>query len=95
MAVKIIDRRKAPPDFLNRFLPRELDIYFKLKHTNIIRVQEIIQISHRVFIFMELAEGGDLLDYIKVKLYLRLKKRASFCESCLLFFKIVTRCVVK
>ena len=68
MAVKIIDRRKAPPDFLNRFLPRELDIYFKLKHTNIIRVQEIIQISHRVFIFMELAEGGDLLDYKKVKL---------------------------
>jgi serine kinase len=67
MAVKIIDRRKAPADFLNRFLPRELDIYFKLRHPNIVKVEEIIEISHRVFIFMEIAEGGDLLDHIKVR----------------------------
>ena len=66
LAAKIIDRTKAPDDFLNKFLPRELEIYTKLSHINIIRTFEITEILHRVYIFMELAEGGDLLDYIKV-----------------------------
>jgi serine kinase len=69
IAVKIIDRRKAPDDFVNKFLPRELDIYLKISHPNIIKIYEIMQISHRVYIFMEIAEGGDLLDYLKVNFY--------------------------
>lgn len=66
MAVKIIDRNKAPQDFLKRFLPRELEIYTKIHHDNIIKVYDIVQLGHKVFIFMEIAEGGDSLDYIKV-----------------------------
>jgi serine kinase len=69
IAVKIIDRRKAPDDFVNKFLPRELDIYLKISHPNIIKIFEIMEISQRIFIFMELAEGGDLLDFIKVSYY--------------------------
>jgi serine kinase len=69
MAAKIIDRGKAPDDFLNKFLPRELEIYTKLNHINIIKTFEITEILHKVFIFMELAEGGDLLDYIKVRFF--------------------------
>lgn len=65
IAAKIIDRRKAPSDFLNKFLPRELDIYLKLNHSNIIKVIDIIDAYPRIFIFMELAEGGDLLEFIK------------------------------
>ncbi|RNA03037.1 testis-specific serine threonine- kinase 1 [Brachionus plicatilis] len=64
-AAKIIDRRKAPADFLNKFLPRELEIYLKLDHPNIVRIYEIMEIYHRIYIIMELAEGGDLLDFIK------------------------------
>jgi len=66
IAVKIIDRTKAPSDFLMKFLPRELEIYTKLHHLNIIKVYEIIDTCNKVYIFMELAEGGDLLDFIKV-----------------------------
>ena len=66
IASKIIDRNKAPDDFLKKFLPRELDVYRKLSHPNIIEVYDIIEIGPRVYIFMELAEGGDLLDFIKV-----------------------------
>lgn len=65
IATKIIDRNKAPDDFLKKFLPRELDIYLKLDHPNIVKIYEIIEIMHRVYIFMELAEGGDLLDFIR------------------------------
>ena len=67
MAAKIIDRRKAPNDFLNKFLPRELNIYRKLNHPNIIKAYDIMEVHTRIFVFMELAEGGDLLDFIKVK----------------------------
>lgn len=68
IASKVIDRNKAPDDFLKKFLPRELNIYLKLDHPNIIKVFEVIEVMHRVYIFMELAEGGDLLDFIRVKL---------------------------
>lgn len=72
IAAKIIDRRKAPADFVSKFLPRELEINLKLNHPNIVQVYEILEIQHRIYIFMELAEGGDLLDYIKVYLLLLL-----------------------
>jgi serine/threonine protein kinase len=72
IAAKIINKKKAPKDFLNKFLPRELDIYLKLDHPNIIKIYEIIEISSKTFIFMELAEGGDLLEFIKVKILITL-----------------------
>lgn len=70
IAAKIIDKRKAPPDFVSKFLPRELDVYIQLDHPNIIKVYDIFEIQHRIYIFMELAEGGDLLDLIKVRIYI-------------------------
>lgn len=66
IAAKIIDKRRAPSDFVNRFLPRELEIYQRLNHPNIVKVYHIMEINPRIYIFMELAEGGDLLDFIKV-----------------------------
>ena len=50
-------------------MPRELEIYLKLDNVNIIKVFDIIEINYRIYIFMELAEGGDLLDFIKVKIW--------------------------
>ncbi len=38
-AVKIIDRDKAPSDFVSKFLPRELDIIRTLDHPNIVKVK--------------------------------------------------------
>lgn len=69
VAVKIIDRKKAPDDFLDKFLPRELSIIQNLDHPHIIRVYEVLEIGDKVFVVMDLATGGDLLDYIKEKGY--------------------------
>ena len=66
LAVKIINRARAPEDFLLKFLPRELEISVKLKHENIIQTYEIYDIYPRIYIIMEYAENGDLLDLIKV-----------------------------
>ena len=64
-AVKIIDRNKAPKDFQNRFLPRELTIWPKMKHPNIVRFIELFEDTNRVYMVLEYAERGDVLRYIQ------------------------------
>jgi len=64
-ACKIICKKKAPKDFITKFLARELDIIKKLDHDNVIRLKSVFDFESRVFIFMEVADNGDLLSYIK------------------------------
>ncbi|XP_054168071.1 testis-specific serine/threonine-protein kinase 3-like [Oppia nitens] len=65
MAVKIIDLTNTSTDYKNKFLPRELYVTKKLSHPFIIQVYDIYYIAKRVYVFMELAEGGDILDLVK------------------------------
>ncbi|UJR25368.1 hypothetical protein I4U23_006718 [Adineta vaga] len=82
-AVKIIDRDKAPSDFVMKFLPRELDIIRTLDHPNIVKVAHILQTKSLTLIVMEYASNGDLLDYINVS------KEYSFVCIFLLFVKSI------
>lgn len=66
LACKIVDESKSKnEDFLEKFLPRELKILKRIEHPNIIQLQGIIRSGCRVFIFMRLAERGDLLSFIR------------------------------
>ena len=47
-AIKCIDKRNAPDDFVKKFLPRELEILPRLNHQNIVKVKSILQLSLRV-----------------------------------------------
>jgi len=66
VAVKIIDKSIAPRDFVNNFLPREVDILQKVRHNNIVDIYEILATNDgRIFIIMEYAAHGDLLRHIQ------------------------------
>uniref|UniRef100_L7N1D5 non-specific serine/threonine protein kinase n=1 Tax=Myotis lucifugus TaxID=59463 RepID=L7N1D5_MYOLU len=68
VAVKIIDRKKAPADFLEKFLPREIEILTMLNHRSIVKTYEIFETSDgKVYIVMELGVQGDLLEFIKTR----------------------------
>jgi len=64
-AFKIIDRSKAPKDFQQKFLPRELEIWPRLKHPNIIRMYTYFEHEPKIYMLLEYAEGGDVLDYVQ------------------------------
>lgn len=66
-ALKIINRRKAPKEFQNKFLPREMAVMKKLKHDNIVLLYEIIVFGDKIVMVLELAGHGDLLEFIKLR----------------------------
>lgn len=65
MAVKIIDRAKAPQDYQEKFLPRELKHWPRLHHPNLIALNDCFQDNQRVYMILEYAEGGDALKHIQ------------------------------
>uniref|UniRef100_A0A1B6HY99 Protein kinase domain-containing protein n=1 Tax=Homalodisca liturata TaxID=320908 RepID=A0A1B6HY99_9HEMI len=67
LACKMISKKRASVDYVTRFLPREISIIRNLQHPNITQVFDILESSDHVFIFMNLCEKGDLLEYIKRK----------------------------
>lgn len=67
VAVKIINRKGAPKEFLGKFLPREIESLRTVNHENIIRLHEVIVTDNQVYLIVELAENGDLLDYINAR----------------------------
>jgi len=71
IAIKIINRESAQGDFLERFLPRELEIILNLKNDYICAYHGIMQESNKVYIVMEYADQGDLLEYILKKHFVR------------------------
>ncbi|PVD26798.1 hypothetical protein C0Q70_14477 [Pomacea canaliculata] len=67
VAMKIINRKKAPKDFREKFLPRELKVLKVVSHPNIIKLYEILEFENKIYIVMEHAGHGDLLEYIKLR----------------------------
>jgi len=46
VAVKIISKRRAPKDYIEKFLPREIDIVKMLKHQNLVVFLQVTPASY-------------------------------------------------
>ncbi|KAJ8985298.1 hypothetical protein NQ317_007085 [Molorchus minor] len=66
LACKIINKKYAGQDFIERFLPRELRIITAIKHPNIVTVYKILEANQVIYMFMDFCENGDLLEYIRL-----------------------------
>ena len=67
VAVKIVSRKAAPKELIRKFLPREIKALQTVKHDNIVKLYDFIMTEQQIYIVMELAENGDLLDYINMR----------------------------
>ena len=83
VALKIINRATAPDEFIEKFWPREEKVLNEVKHDNIIQMYEIFSEGNKIFICLEWASRGDLLQY------LQLKGKLSEYETHQLFLQIV------
>ncbi|XP_051836498.1 testis-specific serine/threonine-protein kinase 4 isoform X3 [Antechinus flavipes] len=65
VAVKIISKKKASEDYLNKFLPREIQVMKVSRHKYLINFYQAIETTSRVYMILELAQGGDILEWIQ------------------------------
>lgn len=48
-----------------KFLPRELDVWPRVTHPNIIRMHHYIVNQQKIYMMLEYADGGDMLSYVQ------------------------------
>lgn len=68
-ACKIIDKRQIEVKFtglLDQFYV-EIRVLSDLKHANIIKLEDVFETADRIFIIMEIMNGGELFDYVVEK----------------------------
>lgn len=65
LACKIIDMKKTPAEYKNKFLRRELEILATCSHPHIVAIHSIFKRYDKYFIFMRYAERGDLYEVVQ------------------------------
>ena len=70
VAIKILEKSKIVDSDDSERIYREINFLKKLKHTNIIKLYEIIENSKNYYLIMEYAAGGELFNYIVKKKHL-------------------------
>ncbi|RMX53803.1 hypothetical protein pdam_00000305 [Pocillopora damicornis] len=65
VAIKVVCKKKAPPEYLSKFMPREIDsLNSTCRHHNVIQLYETFHTESKIYLVMEYASRGDLLDFI-------------------------------
>lgn len=91
IAIKNLNKTQASKDYLTKFLPREIAILQKVSHPNIINIFQIIETEERCFFMLEIAQNGDLLDYINTRrsipepearfIFTQMSQAIGFCHN--------------
>lgn len=55
IAIKIINKKKAPKDFQQKFMPRELEILKMLHYPNVIELYDIMHFNNKVRFSLKVA----------------------------------------
>lgn len=83
VALKIVNTKTAPDGYVDKFLPREVDVMRNITHPNLIQLLELFEISDKLYFVLEWAGRGDLLQYILLCGPLKeTKSRPFFHQLC-------------
>ena len=66
VAIKLINKLNLTPDTV-KMVKREVQIMKMLWHPNIIRLYEVIETPSHLYLVMEYAPGGEVMDFILAK----------------------------
>ncbi len=67
VAIKELRKTADNQIILKKYLPKEASIVRRLTHPHILRTYHILETPNKVLYVMELAENGDLLDYVEAR----------------------------
>ena len=78
VAIKIIDKKTAPKDVVSKFLPREIEVLKAVNQENVVKLLDVVDTGDTMYLVMELATSGDLLDFINSRRYLSERMARNF-----------------
>ncbi|KAK5984045.1 Testis-specific serine/threonine-protein kinase 4 [Trichostrongylus colubriformis] len=67
VAIKMINTQKVTEEFRSKFLPREIECWKRLNHPHLVRILGHYEAMQHVFLTMEFARGGDMLQHVQRK----------------------------
>nr|CDJ92269.1 Serine threonine protein kinase-related domain containing protein [Haemonchus contortus] len=67
VAIKMINTQKVTEEFRSKFLPREIECWKRLNHPHLVRILGHYEAMQHVFLTMEFARGGDMLQHVQKK----------------------------
>lgn len=94
VAVKILEKEKIKDSSDNERVSREIKILKLVKHPNIVQLYEIIETTKELFLIMELAEGGELFDYIVARSRLKEPEACKFFSQIMLGVEYLQKVMV-
>ena len=77
-AVKLVDKDKLTAENDKRRVGREIRVLKRLAHEHVIRLFDVVDSPKIVYVVMEYADGGSLLDYVRARKKLSEKEAARF-----------------
>ena len=77
-AVKLVDKAKLTEENDRRRVGREIRVLKRLAHEHVIRVFDVVDSPKIVYVVMEYADGGSLLDYVRRRKKLAEPEAARF-----------------
>ncbi len=64
VAIKIFDKEKIKEEDLGESIKKEVTLMKMIKHPNVIKLKEVLASNSKIFLVLELIEGGDLFNTI-------------------------------
>ena len=79
-AMKIVNKRTEKE---RQLIFKEINLHMNLNHENVVKFEDYLETSDKVYIFLEYAQNGDLFSYIQKNKLTEKQRLTFFYQTCL------------